>query len=54
MAYVVIEITPNGREIRRRSEDGKFEVQPHNDNYWIAVDTLDQARDAYQHPERYR
>lgn len=41
--------TPNGREIRRKP-NGKFEVQPWNDNYWIDVDTLDEAYRAY-HPD---
>jgi len=49
----VVEHTPNGREIRQQV-DGRFAVQPHNDNYWIVVDTLDEARDAYEHPENYR
>lgn len=53
MVSTAVEQTPNGREIRKRP-DGKYEVQPHNDNYWIVVDTLEQARDAYEHPERYR
>jgi len=43
---------PNGRDIRFRS--GKYETQPRNDNYWLRVDSLDDARDAYEHPEKYR
>jgi len=50
---VVVEIQPNGREIRRRA-DGKYETQPENDNYWIVVGTIEAARDAYRHPEKYR
>lgn len=48
----VVEYTPNGREIRRRT-DGRLEVQPHNDNYWLIVDTVEQARDAFAHPEKH-
>lgn len=29
---------PNGREVRRVK--GKWEVQPHNDNYWKQFDDL--------------
>lgn len=50
---VVVEYTPNGREIRMGT-DGKYHVQPHDDNYWITVETLDGAREAYWHPEWYR
>lgn len=52
--FEVVGETPNGREIRKNLTTGKFEVQPHNDNYWLAVDTIEQARDAYEHPENYR
>ena len=45
----VLCMTPNGREIRR-THDGRIEVQPHDDNYWITVDTLDEAFRAY-HPD---
>ncbi len=45
--------TPNGRDVRRRT-DGRLEVQPHNDNYWIAVDSLEQAMDAYYNPGKFR
>ncbi len=41
--------TPNGREIRELP-GGKFEVQPHNDNYWIECATLEDAYRAY-HPD---
>lgn len=51
--YQVVEHTPNGREIRQRS-DGKYEVQPANDNYWIVCETIEAARDAYEHPAKYR
>jgi hypothetical protein len=49
----VVGHTPNGRDIRQTA-DGKFAVQPHNDNYWIECDTMKQALDAYEHPEKYR
>ena len=42
--------TPNGREIRRNNATGKFEVQPHNDNYWVECDTLEEAFRAF-HPD---
>jgi len=48
----IIEETPNGRYIYLR--DGKYEVQPKNDNYWIRVATPEETRDAYEHPEKYR
>lgn len=44
--------TPNGRDIRATA-DG-FEVQPHNDNYWLKTKTLAEAFDAFEHPENYR
>lgn len=31
-------ILPTGREVRR--VNGKWETQPHNDNYWNAFDDL--------------
>jgi hypothetical protein len=49
---IVASTTPNGREIRA-TESG-FEVQPHNDNYWIEVANLSQAFSAYAQPELYR
>jgi len=49
----IVGLTDNGREIRYE-QDRKYHVQPHNDNYWLAVATLDEARDAYHHPEKYR
>lgn len=45
--YEVASYTPNGREIRQRRDDGKFEVQPRRDNYWIKCDTLEAAFRAY-------
>jgi hypothetical protein len=50
---VVVALTPNGREIRRRP-DGRYEVQPKNDNYWIIVDSIKAAYDAYYRPAKYR
>jgi hypothetical protein len=44
--------TPNGREVRY--VDGRFEVQPANDNYWLATASLAEALDAYEHPAQYR
>lgn len=46
---VVVCNTPNGREIRRLP-GCRFEVQPHNDNYWIECDSLEAAYRAY-HPD---
>jgi hypothetical protein len=51
--YEMVEHTPNGREIRRTA-NGKYVVQPHNDNYWISCDTLEDARLAYERPADYR
>jgi hypothetical protein len=49
---IVVTTLPNGREIR--FQGGKFSVQPLNDNYWLSVDTLDEAIDACDNPEKYR
>lgn len=49
----VVEMTPNGREIRLAG-DGKYEVQPHNDQYWVRCDTVEDARAAYHDPAKYR
>ena len=38
----VVGHSPNGREIRQRS-DGKYEVQPPHDNWWAVGDTVDEA-----------
>lgn len=46
----MVSYTPNGREIRENLATGKIEVQPINDNYWIACDTLEAAFKAY-HPD---
>lgn len=35
----VVRVPSTGREIRKRS-DGKWECQPHNDNYWKSFDDL--------------
>lgn len=32
---------PSGREVRKVGE--RWEVQPHNDNYWVAFDDLIEA-----------
>lgn len=42
--------TPNGREVR--IVDGGYQVQPHNDNYWIRCRTLPEARRAFFGGER--
>ena len=36
---------PSGREVRRIGEIGEsiWEVQPHNDNYWVSFDDLIEA-----------
>ena len=54
VGFDIVERTSNGREIRYEAADRKFYVQPWNDNYWIAVDSIVAARDAYLHPEKYR
>lgn len=50
---IAVEHTSNGREIRETAA-GTFVVQPHNDNYWIECATIEDARDAYQHPDKHR
>ncbi len=40
--------TPNGREIRE--VNGKFEVQPHNDNYWLTCDSVAEAMYRFHFP----
>ena len=47
-ADVVECYTPNGGEIRRVGKS--YEVQPHNDNYWITCATIEEAYRAY-HPD---
>lgn len=42
--------TPNGREIRLR-EDGLYEVQPHNDNYWLQSRTIAGCMYLYHYPD---
>lgn len=49
-----VSTTPNGREIRVAKDGQAFVVQPHNDNYWIRVETIDAAMDAFANPENYR
>lgn len=44
--------TPNGREIRLVR--GGFRVQPANDNYWLDVNSIDDAMAAYERPQDYR
>jgi len=51
---IFIRHSPNGREIRFDRRIHKYIVQPHDDNYWIEVETLSNALDAYWYPERYR
>lgn len=52
----VVSTTPNGRNILLVR--GGFSVQPQNDNYWLnywlTVASLDEALDAFEHPEKYR
>lgn len=45
----VVAHTPNGREIRQVGDD-QFEVQPHNDNYWITVRSIPEAMYRYHYP----
>lgn len=49
MTTTVICSTPNGREIRKR-EDGTYEVQPHNDNYWLQCRSVAEAMFRYHYP----
>jgi hypothetical protein len=48
--------TPNGRHVYRvdRNSRSWYEVQPHNDNYWMCTPTLELALAAYADPARYR
>lgn len=50
---VIADHTPNGREIGYSAKRGKYTVQPHNDNYLLYVDTLDDAHAAYADPCAY-
>lgn len=45
----VVTHTPNGREIREVAE-GVFEVQPHNDNYWIRCSSVQEAMYRFHFP----
>lgn len=36
-------VLDSGREIRPTA-DGRWEVQPAGDNYWLTVDTVEEAR----------
>jgi hypothetical protein len=49
---VTVSSTPNGRDIRLVK--GGFIVQPRDDNYWITVPSIDDAMDAFEHPEKHR
>lgn len=48
---VIIARSPNGRNIVADHEG--IRVQPHNDNYWITVKSVEEAMNAYFHPEEY-
>lgn len=48
---VIIARSPNGRNVIADNEG--VHVQPHNDNYWITVGSVEEAMDAYLHPEKY-
>lgn len=50
---LVVDTTDNGRNIQFCRTRMKYAVQPHNDNYVIFTDTLEQAHDAYHRPELY-
>ena len=50
----VIDKTENGRDVLLDCRTGIYSVQPHNDNYWIEVESLEKAHDAFYHPEKYR
>ena len=50
---LIVDETPNGRVILYNRHTGKYEVQPHNDNYVLSCDSLEQAHNAYYHPELY-
>jgi hypothetical protein len=47
--HPVICNTPNGREVRL--VDGRYEVQPHNDNYWISCASVAEAMYRYRFPD---
>lgn len=46
-------VTPNGREVLvSKDAPDRYRVQPHNDNYWIEVDSLRAAIRAYEGKDR--
>lgn len=48
----VVAHTPNGREIRLLAT-GRYEVQPHNDNYWMDCASVEEAMVRYYDPHGY-
>ena len=50
---IVIEETSKGGRILQDLDSGKYRVQPYDGDYWIEVDTLAQAREAYHNPDQY-
>jgi hypothetical protein len=50
----LVEQSHNGRELRFDRNSRKFLVQPANDNYWAACDTLEDARLAFDDPASFR
>jgi hypothetical protein len=51
---LIVDQAPNGRNIEFCRKRMKYAVQPHDDNYVIFTETLEQAQEAYLHPEKYR
>lgn len=51
---LVVDTTDDGRSIQFCRKRMKYAVQPHNDNYVIFTETLEQAHDAYHRPGLYR
>lgn len=51
--YEIIGDSPDGCRPILKLHDGKFQVQPCDDNYWITVDSLEEVQEAYQHPEKF-
>ena len=45
---IIVERTPNGRDIRYLPDKNVYEAQPANDNYWITCKTIDEARAVYR------
>ncbi len=50
---IVIEDTPKGGQIMQDLDSGKYRVQPYDGDYWIEVETLAQAREAYHNPDQF-